>query len=276
MTCALGVRGMQRELRFIETMTTPSRKEDLLRKWPDFADSAEYLLPCLYMELFQNARPDGKVGIGETAHARLIQELFERKCAIVELDGGELQRILSVLAIRLTRLSDGRELSVLASQDPRMGFPRRCRLPGTTRRRGQEPIDCLDDFVGKRLAPFDEGICLLGVEAASSEVKLSHTFQIATKYISSVFRANVHPDFPDPHLPIIVPGHKAPLGINQDVFATHHDGHIWLYTWLRGSERDFLCSHEGAEVLEHWVGPTDLVDFQNNLPDDQRVIQRVI
>jgi len=124
----------------------------------------------------------------------LTQEILDGKCnLIVENDDKEksVLRVVAVVALRVTNAS-GQVLAQIGKWKQGTLEPG-CTLPGTKIMAGQFPKDALDHFMRVKMSPL-KGHVVAGVHEIKVEKKSSPKYGVKSKYIRTIFHAEVDPE----------------------------------------------------------------------------------
>jgi len=178
---------------------------------------------------------------------RLRAEVQEGRSVVTVNGRGDAERIVIVVALRLTRREDGRVLALLAKQEgPSAAMAPCCNLPG----RKQEHGDLVGDTFQGILRHI--GLSEADVEVAKllreTEWKVSREYGVRTKYLRTVCHAELRGAFP-----LDAVAKETSLWSKKsakiDIITRHGSGRTHFYAWLTPAEIEELQTSAGEARL---------------------------
>merc|ERR1712217_443292 len=98
--------------------------------------------------------------MSDADYEKLEQELKSEKCALQD-NNGELERIVAVEALKLSRPADGKILVQIGKAEHGKSVKPQCVLPGTKRSRGEMPHTALQRVLDVDVAPLSHGVTIV-------------------------------------------------------------------------------------------------------------------
>lgn len=209
-----------------------------------FTDPSDLLSGDIGLGLLQAALEDGLLVLEDEDRLVLEEEVQSEKCAIIQRQNGELERVVAVSAMQLYHPFDSAILMEVGKWKPGDGVKSKCLLPGCKRCRGELPHDTIAKLLDTDLAQFARGIRMEGSED-EIEVKESERFVMQTRYLRTVHHARLDPEFPlEDHLL-----HSANRQV--ELYGCLDKGKVVLYAWVALQDVDFMRSPEAVAVLKN-------------------------
>mmetsp|Transcript_59979 Transcript_59979/g.111243 ORF Transcript_59979/g.111243 Transcript_59979/m.111243 type:complete len:949 (-) Transcript_59979:65-2911(-) len=226
--------------------------------WPTdiriaFTEVSDLLGPHVGIGMLQSALGTGVLHMSKQAEQELIQELLEEKCALTSLEDGSLQRIVSVVALKV-KDRDGNIFVELGKCDAKGIRKAACVLPGGKRAMNEVPQVAMQRVLDKRL-PCLQGTIVLEGTNTLTETKASQNFNMTTVYTKLL------------HLGTMSRPIKAIGCYNKDMhgkmgnmvvlleevtFVIDRGGGWTAYAWLPQSHLDILQAEDGQASLQTW------------------------
>mmetsp|Transcript_46298 Transcript_46298/g.107713 ORF Transcript_46298/g.107713 Transcript_46298/m.107713 type:complete len:1093 (+) Transcript_46298:62-3340(+) len=260
-------------------------------KWPSDirvpdTEASDLLSNDLGLELLRQAEKKGI--LSESAHQELVIELKEEKCSILETSAGRLERIVPVVAVKLTRPSDGRILLEVGLWTKDKGLKTECMLPGKKRLKGELVHMTVKRIMETQLVEYAKGVEVMNQDV-EVEARESTSYGLYTKYLKTIQNMGLKEDFKEPTFAPVPAATRASRGsmrssraappyllawsdndpfaddpAAQEIFAMESDGRIRLYSWMKPKTIDFFLSDVGKSFASNWVGTVDTQSLQSS------------
>jgi len=234
--------------------------------WPTdlglpFTSAADLLSKDVGVGLLRAACTSGRISLMPAESAQLEDEIRHETCALQQTERGELERLVAVHCINITR-PNGDILVHLGSYHADRGLiDACCKLPGHKRPHGELPKAALERLLATpALSHFSTGIKLLHVEH-DVQVKEDRFPGIRSKYLRTVQQCLLQPGF-EPDLPVA--SANGALSRQFDSFAVLtipiNEDTAGLYCWMSQTTFEFASSPNGLKLLQGWLAGVT-VDF---------------
>jgi len=235
--------------------------------WPNdlkipHTDASDLMSPDVGVDMLQRAHREGRLGdMSDDDLQALFNELRAEKCAIQADDAGDIQRIVAVVSVRLTREDDDRVLFEVGTYDENKAkLKANCTYPGKKRARGELPGQTFDNIKEEQLAPFRWGMELQAAEELV-EVKTG-SFGLLTRYLKTEHKATLKSEFAEP------PTARARQNkeetalsppVDSDIYVVQCQDKVRLFAWLTIEEYEwFSRESDGQKALQDWVQSVDI------------------
>jgi len=224
---------------------------------PFTEEATELLHQEVALDLYRQAKTMGQLDITKEEEASLEEELKKEQCTLKKTADGELERVVAVVAVRLTK-EDGCVLVQLGKVDKK-GIKVACKLPGSKRAIGELFKTALQRIVDRDLKEFEQAMNFEGVDHHTKQAT-SLKFGMQTTYIRTVHTAFLN-DWLAPQLEVIpaslVPLDDFPVAV-PDVFVikTPSGGgkeEILLYGWMLEDDMELVAEPPYVNVLKGWL-----------------------
>jgi len=253
--------------------------------WPDdlhvpFTDAGELFSQQVGIGLLNHERRMG-LTMSISDKSLLEEELRNEKCALRWAQSSkELERTVYVVALHVTD-AEGRILAQVGKLNEHGEVSALCLLPGTKRGRDELPHQALDRILQERLAPLADGISFTGIELDVKEKGgKDATYGVKTKYYRTIHIATMDPTHRSLWLQVAKKdntGHKTnsanghhcmndahEFGLDTNIFGFKDGKKVWLYSWLKQSDFEFLSERRGNTLLKTWLHSFHLDPEVNN------------
>jgi len=230
----------------------------------------------------KGAAPDGCM--------RLEQEIKSGKSLVILTGAGEIQRVVSVVALRVRR-QDGNIFVQLAKWEQSSGVCPHVQLPGGKQERGEQPFDSVQRFLDTTLSPLADS----EVEHMERDVteRLSKDYGVRTKYLRTVCLGKLDVNFCAPRCvskhacsstgrisrasgsslssflmsgpvnELLLRMIELPVYFVRDKRSSAESVSGAFFAWLPVADFEELSSQRSEEIVSHWLADMeiDLTDY---------------
>jgi len=197
----------------------------------------------------------------------LHSQVMDGLCTVLENAHGEVERVTTVLALRILR-PDGRVLVQLGScEDMRIEVS--VVLPGSKIKRGESPDNVRQRLLWTKLAPIAQDVAVRNVEMEVFS-KVSTRYKLKTTYLRTVWNASFAGSMQSGKLspngasdtvsmPTRVRGHQSQaVNVAHDVYAFQTMNTVYFYAWLSDTEFEELKQPGAEDLIAKWLTGFDL------------------
>mmetsp|Transcript_38841 Transcript_38841/g.91404 ORF Transcript_38841/g.91404 Transcript_38841/m.91404 type:complete len:972 (+) Transcript_38841:112-3027(+) len=229
-------------------------------RWPTdlrvpFTEVSDLLGPHVGIGMLQSAIGNGHLHITKEAEQELMHELLEEKCALITNKDGHLERVVSVVALKV-RDQAGNIFVELGTCDATGKRKARCTLPGGKRAMNEVPQKAMRRVLEKRMPGLIDVLELDGTQQ-SQERKESPNFNMTSTYTKTLHTGIIA-------RPLNLVGYSTkqlddekpadlPIIMEEVTFVMDGKGGWLLYGFVPQAHYDILSSEDSQKALQKWL-----------------------